>query len=165
MNLRSLALSSTPGVHVYRVKGHSSKLASQINQNPVCIRALDLLDKIEENTSDQKVGLPDFRSKTEVTFSFLSPPPPRTQSVRERILRATSYFFWPWAQSREEGISEHSLGAVFVVLCDQVPVQLFITLLTKGTPERTKPIYLTQSKAHLQSPKRKFSFISSHWQQ
>lgn len=40
------------------------------------------------------------------------------------------------------------MGAVPVVLCDRVQMELFITLLTKGTPQLTNPIHLMQSKAH-----------------
>lgn len=80
MNLRSSIPSSIPGVHMLHVIGHCSNLASQVNQNLVCLEALELLGRTEQSTSGQKVGLSDLRSKTRVCV----PLPPWVRNVKKR---------------------------------------------------------------------------------
>lgn len=154
MNLRSSTLSNTPWGTCSSCKGHYSKLASQINRNPVYIRALDCLGIIRglgSQTSDPKQRLRSLLSACLL-------PGYRVSGRGSWEPLQTSFGLGPRSEKRE--IFECSIGAVFVVLCDRVPVELFITLLTKRTPEWTKPIHFMPSKAHLQSPTKFFIFQS-----
>lgn len=85
MDLRSPIPSSTPGVHIFHVKGHYSKSESQVNQNLVCILTLDLLGVIR---------VPQVRGLASQTSD---PQPASSQEyrVREKTWKATSCLFWP----------------------------------------------------------------------
>ena len=155
MNLRSSIPSSIPGVHKPHGTGHCYNLGGQVNQNLVCIKALELLGRTEQSTSGQKVGRSDLRSKTRVCVCFLSWVQNVKKTTWQPLPAASGHELW---SQKRTFLRAASPGAWW--FCDHVPVDssytLFLLIFFSQYTLNQRDLRTDQYKADLQSPRSKF---------